>query len=132
MTALGVDPPGRRRILPAASIFQGAHEILTELGSGEPQVRLRGAAAVHRAGGRHQDPPLLRGRVGADVENRIERFRCEMRLRAELLQPKMVRLLDSGETADGPLDAVFEHAPGSTLRRSSPARATSAGARSCT
>jgi serine/threonine protein kinase len=39
-----------------------------------------------------------------------------MRLRGELWHPKIVRLLDSGETDGGVLYAVFELVPGSTLK----------------
>lgn len=44
------------------------------------------------------------------------RFRRETQLCARLAHPNVVALLDSGETADGRLFAVFEHVPGRTLR----------------
>src|SRR5262249_46128513 len=43
-------------------------------------------------------------------------FRRELRLCAELSHPNIVRLIDSGESGDGLLYAVFEYVPGSTLR----------------
>src|SRR5262249_18435917 len=43
-------------------------------------------------------------------------FRREMRLCAELAHPNIVRLIDSGQSEDGMLYAVFEYVPGSTLR----------------
>jgi serine/threonine protein kinase len=69
-----------------------------------------------RAGGRHQDHPSLAGRHRRDVENQIARFRREMRLCAELSHPNIVRLIDSGESEDGMLYAVFAYVPGATLR----------------
>src|SRR5439155_16555968 len=51
-----------------------------------------------------------------DVETQRERFRREMRLCAELSHPNIVRLIDSGESAEGTLYTVFEFVPGSTLR----------------
>src|SRR5690242_2981208 len=52
---------------------------------------------------------------GARVR-RIERFRREMTLYADLTHPNIVGLVDSGETEAGTLYAVFEFVPGRTLR----------------
>ncbi|KGS07653.1 TOMM system kinase/cyclase fusion protein [Burkholderia sp. ABCPW 111] len=54
---------------------------------------------------------------GARERTRLRaRFRREMALCARLSHPNIVALLDSGETADGVLFAVFEHVAGRTLR----------------
>src|SRR5262249_35314354 len=52
----------------------------------------------------------------SEAANSRERFRREMRLCAELSHPNIVRLIDSGESPDGLLYAVFEFVPGSTLK----------------
>jgi tetratricopeptide (TPR) repeat protein/tRNA A-37 threonylcarbamoyl transferase component Bud32 len=49
------------------------------------------------------------------LEDTIQRFRREMRLCAELHHPNIVPLIDSGETADGQLYAVFGFVPGWNL-----------------
>ncbi|AIP63349.1 protein kinase [Burkholderia thailandensis] len=54
---------------------------------------------------------------GARERTRLRaRFRREMALCARLSHPHVVALLDSGETPDGLLFAVFEHVAGRTLR----------------
>jgi TOMM system kinase/cyclase fusion protein len=53
---------------------------------------------------------------GGARPRRIERFRREMTLYAELAHPNIVGLLDAGETEAGALYAVFEFVPGRTLR----------------
>lgn len=47
---------------------------------------------------------------------RAGRFRREMQLCGGLSHPNIVRLIDSGESDDGGLYAVFEYVPGGTLR----------------
>ena len=98
------------------TIFQGGYEILSELGQGSfGQVY----KARQLSTGQIVAVKLLRmTRVGddGDVRNRIERFRRETRVCAELSHPNIVRLIDSGETADGALYTVFEFVPGGTLK----------------
>src|SRR5262249_22097390 len=98
------------------SIFEGRYEILAPLGEGSfgrvykgRQVSTGQAVAIK----------VLRfweGDAPASVENQVARFRREMRLCAELAHPNIVRLIDSGQSEDGMLYAVFEYVPGSTLR----------------
>src|SRR5215467_13346222 len=98
------------------SIFEGRYEILAPLGEGSfgrvykgRQLSTGQAAAIKVLRFWEGDPP-------AAVENQIARFRREMRLCAELSHPNIVRLIDSGESDDGLLYAVFEFVPGSTLK----------------
>lgn len=49
------------------------------------------------------------------VESRVERFRREMALCAELHHPNIVPLIDSGATSDGRVFVVFSLVPGQTL-----------------
>ncbi len=63
---------------------------------------------------------ILRVRLGetrADLEEHRQRLRREMQLCATLTHPHIVRLVDSGEVADGFVYAVFEYVPGTTLRQ---------------
>ena len=98
------------------SIFEGRYEILAQLGEGSfGQVY----KARQLSTGQNVAIKTLRfwqGDAAADVENQIARFRREMRLCAELSHPNIVRLIDSGESRDGVLYAVFEYVSGSTLR----------------
>src|SRR5262249_2810367 len=103
-------------VLSIGSIFEARYEILAQLGEGS-------FGRVYKArqlstGQNVAIQPLLfaQGDAARDVENQVARFRREMRLCAELSHPNIVRLLDSGETPEGVLYAVFEHVPGSTLR----------------
>ena len=57
-------------------------------------------------------PASSLGRDRGGGSERTERFRREMRLCAELSHPNIVRLVDSGETAEGLLYAVFQFVPG--------------------
>jgi TOMM system kinase/cyclase fusion protein len=104
-------------VLAIGSIFEGRYEILAQLAEGS-------FGRVHRARqlstGQNVAIKTLRfweGDAPAYVEKQIARFRREMRLCAELSHPNIVRLIDSGETPDGVLYAVFEYVPGSTLQK---------------
>ena len=102
--------------LPIGSILQGGYEIVAELGSGS-------FGSVYRARqlstGQQVAVKILRtidDLRSSDTARSRERFRREMRLSAELSHPNIVRLMDSGETPDGLLYAVFELVPGRTLK----------------
>jgi TOMM system kinase/cyclase fusion protein len=102
--------------LAVGSILQGGYEIVAELGSGS-------FGSVYRARqlstGQQVAVKILRTMDDArasEAANSRERFRREMRLCAELSHPNIVRLIDSGESPDGLLYAVFEFVPGSTLK----------------
>jgi serine/threonine protein kinase/tetratricopeptide (TPR) repeat protein len=61
---------------------------------------------------------VLRPERGGDdpaLDEQIERFRRETRLCAELQHPNIVPLIDSGETVDGELYAIFAFVPGWNL-----------------
>ncbi|HJQ74055.1 MAG TPA: protein kinase, partial [Gaiellaceae bacterium] len=103
------------RLFPG-TIFQDAYEILEALGIGSfgrvykaRQLSTGQLVAIKVMHFREAEPP-------PDAENQIERFRREMRLCAELSHPNIVRLVDSGKTAEGELFAAFQYVPGSTLR----------------
>jgi TOMM system kinase/cyclase fusion protein len=103
-------------VLPLASVFQGGYEILSELGVGS-----FGRVYKARQLSTSQDVAIkiLRLSPGAgvvDAQVHINRFRREMQLCGELAHPNIVRLIDSGESADGILYAVFEFVPGTTLK----------------
>jgi TOMM system kinase/cyclase fusion protein len=101
--------------LVAGSIFQGGYEILAELAQGSFG---RVYEARQLSTGQRVAIKTQRGvwRDLADFANARERFRREMRLCAELAHPNIVRLIDSGETPEGRLYAVFEYVPGFTLK----------------
>jgi TOMM system kinase/cyclase fusion protein len=102
--------------LSVGSIFQGGYEIVDQLGAG---TFGRVYQARQLSTGQPVAIKILRGWQDsgrADVETQRERFRREMRLSAELSHPNIVRLIDSGESAEGTLYAVFEFVPGSTLK----------------
>jgi tetratricopeptide (TPR) repeat protein/tRNA A-37 threonylcarbamoyl transferase component Bud32 len=74
--------------------------------------------AVQKATGQEVAIKVLRPEFGSSapaLEDQFERFRREMRLCAELHHPNVVPLIDSGETADGQLYAVFTYVPGWNL-----------------
>jgi TOMM system kinase/cyclase fusion protein len=109
-------PDVREAILPIGCVFQGGYEILSELGAGSfgrvykaRQLSTSQSVAVKIL-------RLQRGDPTVDSKNLIERFRREMRLCGELSHPNIVRLIDSGESHEGILYAVFEFVPGLTLK----------------
>jgi TOMM system kinase/cyclase fusion protein len=109
-------PYGQEPTLSLGSIFQGGYEILSELGAGTfgrvykaRQLSTSQSVAVKIL-------RLQRGEPNVDSQSQIERFRREMRLCGELSHPNIVRLIDSGESDEGILYAVFEFVPGSTLK----------------
>src|SRR5262249_7765737 len=102
--------------LQLGSVFQGRYEVLGELGSGTfgwvyrarqlstgQDVAIK-IVAVREPGAR------------AVPDQRVDRLRREMRLCVELFHPNIVRLMDSGETAEGTVYAAFEYIPGTTLK----------------
>src|SRR5262245_1358781 len=116
MSAMGSAVSGTTGELRPGQAFQDAWEILEPIGSGsfgrvykarQRSTRQLVAIKVLR---------FVDGDSRADIENQIERFRREARLCAELSHPNIVPLVDSGETADGRLYAVFQYIPGSTLK----------------
>lgn len=88
--------------------------ILEELGSG-------GFATVYKARqvstGQHVAMKVLAldGTQPISPESRLERFKREMMLCAELHHPNIVPLIDTGETRDGRVFVVFALVPGQTL-----------------
>src|SRR5262245_16000100 len=104
------------RALAIGSVFQGGYEVLSRLGIGR-----FGSVYKARQLSTGQDVAIkvlrIDPRDGADdIENQHARFRREMKLCAGMSHPNIVRLLDSGETGDGMLYAVFEYVPGGTMR----------------
>jgi TOMM system kinase/cyclase fusion protein len=102
--------------LASGSRFEDRYEIQGELGSGS-------FGRVYRARqlstGQSVAIKLLSPREGTDSSTgrEAERFRRETRICAALSHSHIVRLLDSGETSEGQLYAVFEHVPGETLEQ---------------
>ncbi len=105
----------------AATLVQGScfgdrYEILETLGSGS-------FGRVYRARqlstGQSVAIKLLAPREGAEesTAREVERFRRETQIGATLSHPNIVALIDSGETRDGQLYAVFAHVPGATLEQ---------------
>jgi TOMM system kinase/cyclase fusion protein len=97
------------------TVFEGRYEVLDELGSG---TFGRVYKARQMSTGQEVAVKVLRLQhaTGSRGGGHVGRFRREIRLCAELSHPNIVRLLDSGETDDGKLYAVFEYVPGSTLK----------------
>ncbi|MDI1480348.1 protein kinase [Polyangium sp. y55x31] len=101
--------------LGAGSLFQGGYEIVSKLGEG-------GCGAVYEARqvatGQLVAIKVMRpggsGMTGAP-DRRVARFLREIRLCAELHHPNIVRLIDSGRTAERLLYTVFEFVPGENL-----------------
>jgi serine/threonine protein kinase len=109
-------PEPREPSLTVGAVFQGGYEVLSPLGGGR-----FGWVYKARQLSTGQDVAIkilrvLPGDTAADIQNQTERFRREMRLCAGLSHPHIVRLIDSGESSDGTLYAVFEYVPGATLR----------------
>src|SRR5262245_30657397 len=103
-------------MLSIGSIFAGKYEIVALLGEGSFGRVYKGRQLSTGQAVAIKVLRLWEGDAPANVENQIARFRREMRLCAELSHPNIVRLIDSGESGDGVLYAVFEYVPGCTLR----------------
>jgi TOMM system kinase/cyclase fusion protein len=102
--------------LPVGSLFEQRYEILGELGSGSFG---RVFKARQLSTGQLVAVKVMRWAIEADESDsrsRIQRFRRETLVCAELWHPNIVRLIDSGETPDGRLYAAFEFVPGATLK----------------
>ncbi len=98
------------------SRLEERYEILGELGAGSFGQVYR---ARQLSTGRDVAVKMIRVReydTHADIEHLTARFRRETSLCAALSHPNIVRLIDSGESGDGRLYAVFEFVPGRTLR----------------
>ena len=109
-------PEALNRDLTIGADFLGQYQVLSELGAGRFGWVYR---ARQRSTGQDVAIKVLRvhpADSGADVANQVERFRREMGLCAGLSHPNIVSLIDSGQSDDGTLYAVFEYVPGSTLR----------------
>ncbi|HWU91209.1 MAG TPA: TOMM system kinase/cyclase fusion protein [Kofleriaceae bacterium] len=101
--------------LRAGSVLQGRYKVVSALGAG-------GFGAVYKAIQLATNQPVaikVMHPVGNEPEsrreNRVLRFRREMDLCARLQHPNIVGLVDSGETDDGRLFAVFQFAAGRSL-----------------
>ena len=94
--------------------FEDRYEIQGELGSGSFS---RVYQAKQLSTGQSVAIKLLSEREASESSagNEAERFRRETQICAALSHINIVRLLDSGETVEGQLYAVFEHVPGETL-----------------
>src|SRR5262249_23697910 len=105
----------RPAALGVGAVFQGGYEILGELGSGTSGVVHRARQLSSGQEGAIKVLPARRGSAAAGAGGAAQRFRREMRLSTELCHPNIVPLIDSGETDDGVLYAVFRYVPGATL-----------------
>src|SRR5262245_25398856 len=101
--------------LAVGSLLQGGYDILAEVGGGSFGWVYR---ARQRSTGQDVAVKILWAQADGTAESSDARgrFRREMRLCAELSHPNIVRLIDSGETPDGLLYAVFEFVRGTSLR----------------
>ncbi|HEX7842512.1 MAG TPA: TOMM system kinase/cyclase fusion protein, partial [Kofleriaceae bacterium] len=103
--------------LRAGSVLQGRYEIVSALGAG-------GFGAVYKAVQLATNQPVaikvmhpILDEPETKRDNRVARFRREMNLCARLQHPNIVGLVDSGQTDDGRLFAVFQFAAGRGLDR---------------
>ena len=101
--------------LSAGAVLQGRYKIVSALGAG-------GFGAVYKAIQLATNQPVAikvmhpsADEPDARRENRVARFRREMDLCARLQHPNIVGLVDSGQTEDGRLFAVFQFASGRGL-----------------
>jgi TOMM system kinase/cyclase fusion protein len=101
--------------LPIGSTFEGRYEILDELGTGSfgRVYKARQLSTSQFVAIKVLRFPESEGAGSVDAQ--VRRFEREMRLCAELSHPNIVRLVDSGESENGALHAVFEYVPGLTL-----------------
>jgi TOMM system kinase/cyclase fusion protein len=95
--------------------FQGRYEILETLGEG-------GFGKVYKAQqlatGQTVAMKVLRldeGEAHDARERRVARFQREMQICSQIYHPNIVRLMDSGHTAEGVVFSVFEFVPGKNL-----------------
>jgi TOMM system kinase/cyclase fusion protein len=100
--------------LATGTIFEDRYEIQGELGSGSFGRVYR---ARQRSTGKTVAIKLLSAHEGTESSTgrEVERFRRETQIGATLSHPNIVELIDSGETQEGQLYAVFAHVPGETL-----------------
>jgi len=103
--------------LQLGSVFQGRYEILGELGSGTFGWVYRARQLSTGQDVAIKIVALREAGARAPHDHRVDRLRREMRLCVELFHPNIVRLVDSGETADGTVYAAFEYVPGATLKQ---------------
>jgi serine/threonine protein kinase len=103
-------------MLAGGSGFEDRYEIEALLGSGSFSRVYR---ARQLSTGQSVAIKLLDVREGSDSTsgNEAERFRRETRICASLSHTNVVQLIDSGETAEGQLYAVFAHVPCETLEQ---------------
>jgi TOMM system kinase/cyclase fusion protein len=104
-----------QRELAAGTVLQGRYKIVSPLGAGgfgsvykAVQLATTQSVAVKVMHPISDEPDARR-------DNRVARFRREMDLCARLQHPNIVGLIDSGETEDGRLFAVFQLATGKSL-----------------
>ena len=102
--------------LPPGYVFREGYEIIAELGTGSFG---RVYKARQLSTGQDVAVKVLRfdAQTAGQTGKHRERFQREMRLCAALSHPNIVRLIDSGETGEGVLYAIFEFVPGKTLER---------------
>ncbi len=115
--------------LATGSRFEDRYEILGELGSGSLG---RVYQARQLSTGQSVAIKLLAPREGAEesTAREVERFRRETRICADLSHTNIVGLIDSGETTEGQLYAVFAYVPGETLEQAL-SREGALGVREC-
>jgi serine/threonine protein kinase len=102
--------------LPNGLRFEDRYEILGELGSGSFGHVYH---ARQLSTGQSVAIKLLSSREGTEESTRreAERFRRETQICAALSHTNIVGVIDSGETKDRKLYAVFAHVPGETMER---------------
>jgi adenylate cyclase len=102
--------------LPNGLRFEDRYEILGELGAGSSGHVYH---ARQLSTGQSVAIKLLSSREGTEESTRreAERFRRETQICAALSHTNIVGVIDSGETKDRKLYAVFAHVPGETMER---------------